>query len=112
VISPAAASAIVASVCVAVAIGFALAGVLRVAREGLTLKARVERYADLPLRRYVERTQIQLATAQHRADGVPMLLYRASSAIAEIEAARDRLRAIATSASTLARLASVILLGR
>ncbi len=82
-------------------IATAVAGLVLVVRAGLALKARLEAYADLPLRIDIELARRRIALAERRIDTVPVLLARAGGAYRQIDVARGR---IATMAATVVRV--------
>ena len=78
--------------CAVIAIALVAAGIIRVVRETLALKRRVLAYADLPLREDFRLAGRRIALAERRIDTIPVLTARAERAVAEIDAARARIR--------------------
>ncbi len=92
--------------CLVFAIVLAATGVIALARAGLALKKRVAAYRELPLfRGDLERTQLQIATAERRIDSVPGLAARGRRAFGELDAVRRRNRLIALSLIAVVRRA-------
>lgn len=87
-------------------------GALELAKLGLALKERGERYKTLPVSRYVDIAEAKVATASRRIAGLPGLVYRTNAALTDLANARAKVVAIATSPSAIWRLGEIIVTGK
>ncbi len=76
--------------CLVLAIALVVAGGMRVAREGESLKQRLIAYADLPLKNDFTLASRRIELADHRVATLPAMLMRAERAKVEIGTAGDR----------------------
>ncbi len=79
---------------------FVVAGVVAVVRRALSLRKRLDRYADLPLWKNVELAEARVSIAGDALATVPSLQARAGRALRDIEAAREEIRSAAFAVST------------
>ncbi len=95
---------------IVIGLGFAVAGVLQLARPAFALKARLESYAELPLLKDIELAEARLGIAERALDRVPTLQLRATRALGEIDTAREQIRtSLFTGSGGVGLLMSVLL---
>jgi hypothetical protein len=94
-----------------VGIAFIVAGVIRLARPGLALKARLDGYANLPLFKELELAEARLAIAERALSRAPILQQRAIRALRDLESARDRVRGSLFNESAVTGLLLAVLIG-
>jgi hypothetical protein len=90
---------------VLVALALIVAGAARFGAPAMALQRRLETLKERPLDAIVERTAIQLATAQARIDALPSLLFRAQAALETIEVSRKQLTQAATTVNGMLGIA-------
>lgn len=87
-------------------------GALRLKKIADPLKVRVDGYADLPIRGYVDRAMTKVERASQSIGRAPALIYRAQAARRDSANAFSKITVVLTSPTSLWRLGEVLVTGK